>query len=131
MIEAINRGDHFIAKNMHWRIVEKFTDWLCGHKQEYLTQCGDNLWNMNVTFTYEKGVDWINAYNAGSRFCPFCGGIPELRHETKCGGHGEFYQTAQVVCTECGASAKSVITDGYCGAETTELDAIEAWNRRV
>lgn len=63
--------------------------------------------------------------------CPFCGGTAKLVETTECGGHGEFYRTARVMCRECGASTKYVIIDGFYGATTSKSDAIAAWNTRV
>ena len=62
--------------------------------------------------------------------CPFCGGPPDIRYNTECGGHGEYYKTVKIVCTRCGASTKSFVCDRYYGEKTDERDAIAAWNRR-
>ena len=49
--------------------------------------------------------------------CPFCGGLAWVQH---C-----FYQTAEVVCVNCGAKGTA------CCGENNEERAIEAWNRRA
>lgn len=131
MVNVLNLSSGYVAKNMSYGAVDLFTSWMCGHQIHYTTYAGETLSTVDVKFTDQRAIAWIDMFNSGYNPCPFCGGIPEIRHRTECGGHGEFYKTAQVTCTECGAGAKSVIIDGYYGAETTEQDAIDAWNRRV
>ena len=64
------------------------------------------------------------------RPCPFCGstniGIEKSR---KCIAHGEVPLYAHVECYDCGAQTKPVIVDGSYGETTTEVDAVNAWNR--
>ncbi len=114
----------------------RFYNWLRKHKIQFAMptivekELGHDVERVRFEFNDEKALKWITHYNSGNGFCPFCGGIPDVKHRTECGGHGEFYKTAQVVCTECGASTRSVIIDGFYGAETTEQDAIDAWNMR-
>ena len=49
--------------------------------------------------------------------CPFCGGRAYVQFS--------FYETAEVVCSECGAKGP-----GACMFDIEER-AVEAWNRRV
>lgn len=120
MITVLDTPEGYIAKNMSCGAAERFASYLARHTCAYEITGGDELWCCNVRFHYKKGVDWIDNYNAGRKFCPFCGGVPELRHKTECGGHGVFYDIPKMVCTECGASVSG----------EHEQDTIDKWNTR-
>ena len=51
------------------------------------------------------------------KICPFCGGIAELKHPDY-----EYYSPCWCKCTQCGAEGPT---------RASELEAQEAWNRRV
>lgn len=81
--------------------------------------------------TVKRTIDkLLNMIDNGLEYCPFCGGIAELIRDRSYCGH-ESCMCAKVRCTECGCATPSVIIDGYYGAETTEKDAIDKWNRRA
>lgn len=87
----------------------------------------DDTPNKTVAKTVER---FLKMREKGLKYCPFCDGIAELVHARESEGNVS-YKTARVRCIECGCATKSVIVDGYYGAETTEQDVIDAWNRRV
>lgn len=97
--------------------------------------CKIDIWRISYDDTSnakaKELIDrYLRAWDKKLRTCPFCGGIPSISYTTECGGHGEFYKTARVICEDCGANTRSVIIDGFYGAETIEQDAIDAWNVR-
>ena len=70
-------------------------------------------------------IAWINRWNAGHEFCPFCGGLPkaywtdDVNHPVK-----KFVLPhAYICCTKCGASS--------AGFMDSEDYAWEKWNKRV
>ena len=52
------------------------------------------------------------------KLCPFCGGKAFVQFS--------FYETAEVVCSECRAKGPA-----FCGGDDFDERAIKAWNRRV
>lgn len=63
--------------------------------------------------------------------CPFCGGEASLLRRHKRLDGGGWYKIAVVECDDCGSNSGDYIVDGHFGVNTSEQDAIDAWNRRV
>ena len=126
------------AVKLHYQVAHELIDYLDTIGVCYIaTPDGASPYIYVVEFddtpnkTIHRKVDnWIKAHEKGLSMCPFCGGVPVLTY-IKESDANVLYQTARVVCDDCGAGTRSFIIDGYYGVMTTEKDAIDAWNRRV